>query len=324
MDKVDAIHSSLASQPTPNDRPAVQVTTPHSLSAFTDITPNDVVSAVMKSPAKTSEHDKWPTWMLKQHIKLLAPIIAMIFNHSIHTADFPHEWKLAIIRPHLKKPSLDPTVLKNFRPVSNLSFLSKVLERLVCEQLNAYLHQYNMLPHYQSAYRKHHSVETALRKVQNDVLMSLDNQHGVVLVLLDLSAAFDTVSHHLLIERLQHQFGIQQAALQWLRSYLEGRKQAVRLSERLSAPIDVKHGVPQGSVLEPILFTLYTSPLASIIVRHALNVHMYADDTQLYLSFKPGSTASFDDAAERIKKRVYIRHHNLEEKEHSQTKPRQD
>jgi hypothetical protein len=205
-----------------------------------------------------------------------------------------------------QKTALDPTVLKNFRPVSNLSFLSKVLERLVCEQLNAYLHQYDMLPHYQSAYRKHHSVETALLKVQNDVLMSLDNQHGVVLVLLDLSAAFDTVSHHLLIERLQHQFGIQQAALQWLRSYLEGRKQAVRLSERLSAPIDVKHGVPQGSVLGPILFTLYTSPLASIIARHALNAHMYADDTQLYVPLIQGRIDSILRRCSRTNKRLTV------------------
>ena len=176
MDKVDAIHSSPA-----RSRMNDLMSTPHSLTAFTDITPNDVIRAVLKSPLMTSELDSWPTWMLKHHIDFLAPAIMRMFNHSLQNADSPNEWKLSIVRPHFKKPTLDPTVLKNYRPVSNLSFLSMVLERLVCEWRHTYLHQHDMLPHYQSAYRKHHSVETALLRVQNDILTSLDKQHGVFL-----------------------------------------------------------------------------------------------------------------------------------------------
>ena len=192
----------------------------------------------------------------------------------------------ALVTPILKKPSLDHDQPKNYRPVSNLSFLSKVIERVVAHQLGKYLDDNKLHHPFQSAYRPRHSVETALTRVHNDIMRSLDQQHGVILVLLDLSAAFDTVDHELLLSRLQTRFGIQGNVLQWLRSYLTDRQQEVCVAGGKSNPRALHCGVPQGSVLGPILFTCYISPLSDISSKWLLNTHQYADDSELYVSFK--------------------------------------
>ena len=142
---------------------------------------------------------------------------------------------------------------------------------------------------YQSAYRHHHSTETALLKVVNDILLNMDKQRVTLLLLLDLSAAFDTVDHNTLLRRLQNSFGIQGKVLSWLKSYLSGRSQCISVNGSLSRIFSLECGVPQGSCLGPLLFTLYTSRLFDIIQTHLPEVHCFADDTQLYLSFSPSS-----------------------------------
>ena len=132
----------------------------------------------------------------------------------------------------------------------------------------------------QSAYRCYHSTETALLKVQNDLLVAMDKSCGVFLVLLDLSAAFDTIDHDILNKRLHDNLGLSGTALAWMNSYLRGRSQYVVINGTKS---DLQYGVPQGFVLGPIRFTIYTSPIGAIAKRHNLEIHLYADDTQIYI-----------------------------------------
>ena len=113
--------------------------------------------------------------------------------------------------------------------------------------------------------------------------MAIDKQKLTALLLLDLSAAFDTVSHTILLNRLQKRVGITGGALRWFQSYLENMKQFVRINNKNSKPVDLKYGVPQGSVLGPVLFSLYTLPLADLLKEHGVEYHLYADDTQIYI-----------------------------------------
>ena len=168
--------------------------------------------------------------------------------------------------------------------MSNLPFLSKILEKVVLKRLILHLDLNCLNENFQSAYKKCHSTETALLKVYNDILCDLDDKHVALQSLLDLSAAFDTLDHGILLKRLELSFGIKGSALAWLTSYLENRQQSVQINESFSESVFIKYGIPQGSVLGPILFSLYTTPLSSIFSKYQINYHLYADDSQLYKS----------------------------------------
>ena len=142
---------------------------------------------------------------------------------------FPQVFKSAVIFPLLKKPSLDLNELNNFCPISNLPFISKIIEKLVLVQMSHHLSANNLLNQFQSAYRPRHSTETALLKIVNDLLLSLDDGKISLPASLDLSAAFDTIYHNILLHRLQHDFGLSGTVLDWFSSYLSGRIQSVDL-----------------------------------------------------------------------------------------------
>ena len=189
---------------------------------------------------------------------------------------------------------------KNFRPVSNLPYVSKLSERAAADQLMDHMTINELHSVFQSAYKKHHSTESALLKVKNDILMNMNAQKVTLLVLLDLSAAFDTVQHDILLERLRSKFGVDGGALSWFASYLSDRTQRVRVNGGLSDVFPVKQGVPQGSCLGPLLFTIYTSKLFEIVSRYLPSIHCYADDTQLYLAFSPNTPAA-DSAVQAMR-----------------------
>ena len=150
--------------------------------------------------------------------------------------NLPVAQKVAIVTPLLKKASLDPQDLKNYRPVSNLSFVSKLVERLVVKQLNIYLESNGLMPPLQSAYRLHHSTETALLNVMSDILMAADDRQVTLLALLDLSAAFDCVDHDIVLSRLRSSFGLEDTVLAWIRSFLIDRTQHVRCCSCFTQP----------------------------------------------------------------------------------------
>ena len=191
----------------------------------------------------------------------------------------------------LKKHSLPPDDLSSYRPISNLNFISKILERIIHSRLSQHLQSFPSLSPFQSAYRKFHSIETALLRIQNDLLLAIDKRKISALVLLDLSAAFDTIDLSILLTRLPRTFGISGTALSLLTSYLSGRTQCVSVNSHLCDPSPLLTGIPQGSVLGPLLFSLYTSPVSFIFENIPVSFHLYADDTQLYISFSSSDSA---------------------------------
>ena len=173
--------------------------------------------------------------------------------------------------------------------------MSKLIERAVSEQLNKHANKTGNLESFQSAYRENHSTETALLHVKTDLLNALDNKEITCLVLLNLSAAFDTIKIDYLLNRLRYRFGTTGMALKWFKEYLTDRTQEVLIpdsnkhnnSQCHSIRKTLKSGVPQGSVLGLILFSLFVSPIGNICRKHNIQFHNYVDDNQNYITFRP-------------------------------------
>jgi len=272
--------------------PTINHTAATSFSSFKMLSTADIEKMIIASPNKQCDLDPAPTWLIKRHVTSLAPVIAYICNRSLTEHYLPPSQKAALVHPLLKKPNLDKSEVKNYRPISNLTFLSKLIERVVGLQLTDYLESNNILPTYQSAYRHGHSTETALLKVYSDFCDAIDRGELVLLGLLDLSSAFDTVDYEILLRRLELTHGIGGDVLGWLRSYLTDRTQTVVLDDVKSATHCLTRGVPQGSVLGPILFLLYTTEVPNIISSFGLSSHVYADDTQMYIFGNRDQTVS--------------------------------
>ncbi len=244
--------------------------------------------------------DPIPSKLLKEVLpEVIDPLLAII-NSSLSLGYVPKNFKLAVIKPLIKKPQLDPKDLVNYRAISNLPFLSKILEKVVSSQLYSFLEKNDICEDFQSGFRLYHSTETALIRVTNDLLLSSDRGCISLLVLLDLSAAFDTIDHNILLNRLENFVDISGSALAWFKSYLSDCHQFVAVNEEVSYRSQVQYGVPQGSVLGPLLFTLYMLPLGNIIRKHGVSFHCYADDTQLYISSRPGETHQIEKLMECI------------------------
>ena len=256
-----------------------------SFTSFGTMQSSQLADIIKAMPDKSCALDTIPMWLFKECLPELLPAVSYIVNESLSSGAFPCAFKTAAVRPVLKKKGLDCDVLANYRPISNLTFLSKIIEKCVNSQIVQFINSHNLFAGLQSGYRKTHSCETAITKIHNDILMMIDKKHNVLLLLLDLSAAFDTVCHTLLLKKLKNAYGINGKALAWFESYLSDRSFTVKVNKSSSSSCQLTIGVPQGSILGPLLFILYTKDLQELVNQYGLSVHLYADDTQIYFSF---------------------------------------
>ena len=279
LGKIDKIRSALADNPK-------FVPTGHmdsSLEHIDELSEEHVSIIIASLQTKSCELDPLPTKFLKGCVQPCLPLITKIVNTSLSSGTFVDNWKSAIVRPLIKKQGLDQ-INANYRPLSNLCFLSKVLEKAALEQFNKFCTENDLFPEYQSAYRANHSCETALISVCDDILWAMEHQKVTALAAIDLSAAFDTVDHGILLNVLDVNFGIRGVALEWIRTYLLNRSFRVNVNESYSTTRDLSFSVPQGSCLGPNLYSVYASTMQKV-VPNSVDIHGYADDHAVKRSF---------------------------------------
>jgi hypothetical protein len=246
---------------------------------FQPVSEDDVTKILKSINTNSTGADHLNAFTLKFFIDRISVVLTHIINISFETGIFPDKWKLALIKPI---PKINfPLKETDFRPISLLCTLSKIIGRLANRQINAYLIKHSLLDPNQSAYKQHHGCTTALLKITDDILDSIDESEVSILTLLDFSKAFDTVNHRLLLEKLKI-LGFSQIARDWVESYLTDRYQQVVVKDDCSPWAKIKNGVPQGSILGPTLFNILVSDMRQIIVFNSH--HGYADDVQLHKS----------------------------------------
>ena len=215
---------------------------------------------------------------VKDGAKLIASPLTHILNLSLLSGELPDDLKTARVTPiHKKNSKLDAG---NYRPVSILSTISKLFERIVYDQLDEYLRAHKLLYEFQSGFRSAYSTDTCLVHLTDYVKQEQDKGHYIGMVLLDLQKAFDTVDHRILLKKLEA-LGLQKSAIDWFQSYLHERQQSVEIGGTISKPATITCGVPQGSILGPLLFLIYVNDVPSAVRCKLL---LYADDSALIVS----------------------------------------
>jgi len=249
---------------------------------FIPVTTAEIEKIVSSFKGKnTSGFDDINQRILKQVIDLIALPLAHIFNCSISVGFVPNKLKIAQVTPLYKKGDND--VFNNYRPISILPCISKILEKVIYSRILNFLEKHKIINKFQFGFRKAHSTMMAIASIVDKITNKLDNGEKAIGIFLDLSKAFDTVDHTILLSKLEH-YGIRGLPLKWFTSYLDNRLQMVKYKNVLSDSSIVKCGVPQGSILGPLLFILYINDC--INTSKMLQFMMFADDTNTFLSNK--------------------------------------
>lgn len=254
------------------------------LSGFRRISSDELKKIIRSRKMKTSAYDVMPAQLLTNSLDEIIDSLSELVNISLSNASI-HGLKDSVVKPLLKKYGLDPEILSNYRPVANIPYLSKLIESVVSLELKEHMDLNDLHIPNQSGYKPKHSCETLLLCLNNGVLIAMDNGKCTIILLLDLSAAFDTVDHDRLLYILFHELGLRDAVLMWFESYLLHRQQAVDIDGDLSDFLDTPYGVPQGSVLGPILFNIYVRSLINTLNQAGFEAHGYADDHQSFKVF---------------------------------------
>lgn len=245
-----------------------------------------VFNAIHEVKSNAIGLDEIPLRFIKIILPLIITPITFLFNKIIATGCYPSAWKYSKVVPIHKNAASNN--LENLRPISILCAISKAFERVLKNQISEYINNNDFLTPFQSGYRPKHSTKTAMLKVLDDIGILIDSGKPVALILLDFSKAFDSVSHRMLCRKLVRNFGFSCDAANLIKSYLSDRYQSVCSNNSLSSFLPVPSGVPQGSILGPILFTLYINDLPNVL-KHC-KVHIYADDVQLIFDCSNFST----------------------------------
>ena len=257
-------------------------------STFELATEEEIRTIIKKYGISCSPEDPIPTSILNEHIETLIPYWKELVNLSLSNGSMDCI-KSAAIASLLKEAdeALDPEVFKHYRPVSNLVFLSKLIERCVAPRLKKHMKTNKLESPNEFGYKVGHSTELLLVKVVDGLLTAFDKKHATVLLLLDLSAAFDTVDQKKLLKILRYEIGLSGTVYKWFESFITGRTQRVKVNNEYSEEIELLFGLAQGSVLGPPLFNIYVRSLYPYIQALGYAIEGFADDHQLFKSFLP-------------------------------------
>lgn len=252
------------------------------LLSFKIVTDLEIQQIIQRIKSKAFGSDKLNITLIHLCCPYIIKFITHIINECILKSYFPRCWKSALVTPMPKVNN--PSEFSQFRSISILPALSKILERVMEEQTRVFINNFNILPLKQSGFRPGFSCATALADITDDIISDRDNNKITALILLDYTKAFDFLNHEILISIL-HYVGFSQNAVGLISSFLSDRTQRVIINKDISDSLDIHTGVPQGSILGPLLFSIYTSNFHACL--KTCRFHLYADDTQLYLSFSP-------------------------------------
>ena len=280
MNKIQTIRDNLADHRLYKPKPTNML----KVDTFKKLREEGVRKVISKMKTKSCDLNVLPTHILKEMLEHLLLTITRIINISLMKGIFIDKWKNALVRPLLKKKGME-LILKSYRPVSYLSFLSKLVERVALDQMNNHCEQYNIIPDYQSAYRANKSCETALVKLVNDVLWCYENQEAMQIVAIDTSSAFDMVDHDLLLSVLQKRAGINGDAHKWCKSYLRPRTCQVNIGKANSSKKNLTFSIPQGSCMGPWYYLVYASTL-QCVEEKPITINGFADNHILKDKFK--------------------------------------